>query len=278
MRCSTPYVGKFGVHGCGQCMPCRVNRQRLWYHRILLEAMCHEASAFTTLTYSSESCPVDGSVRPAALTLWFKRLRKRLSPVRFRYFAVGEYGDQSWRPHYHAVLFGLGCQSGPISSDGRSCLCFLCSAVRETWPFGHTMTALLTLERARYIAKYTIKRMTHGSDERLLGRHPEFARMSRFPGLGANAMALVASAVLKHKIDRSRVTSVRHGSKILPLGRYLNAKLDEAAGQAAPKADPMQLLRSFAFDAGRPVLSVYSEVFPRENSQALLTSRSKCVI
>ena len=43
--------------GCGQCLPCRVNKRRLWTNRIMLESMCHDDNAFVTLTYNDDNIP-----------------------------------------------------------------------------------------------------------------------------------------------------------------------------------------------------------------------------
>ena len=73
--------------------------------------MCHEASAFVTLTYSDDQLvrtlgdfPTLCPEHPQA---FLKRLRARVAPARFRFYLVGEYGDQTHRPHYHLVLFGF---------------------------------------------------------------------------------------------------------------------------------------------------------------------------
>lgn len=39
---------------CGKCIPCLINRKRLWKHRLILESYCHDKSAFVTLTYNDD--------------------------------------------------------------------------------------------------------------------------------------------------------------------------------------------------------------------------------
>lgn len=196
-------------------MMCRIDRRRVWVHRMCLEALCHPESAFVTLTYDQEHLPHAGSLIPRDLQLWLKRLRKQVGPVRF--FGVGEYGDQTWRPHYHAAVFGIG--------RGHSDL------VRETWGQGHTLVGDLTLHSASYVAGYVTKKMTGKDDERLGGRHPEFARMSLRPGIGALSIQRLAAALdgpagradIQHTGDVPGV--LRTGGKLMPLGRYLRSKL-----------------------------------------------------
>ena len=49
---------------------------------------------------------VDGDVIIEGVQLFFKRLRKQLSPNPLRFFQCGEYGEETFRPHHHVVLPG----------------------------------------------------------------------------------------------------------------------------------------------------------------------------
>lgn len=233
VRCVKPYIaaGKLAFP-CGDCPACRANRRRIWTHRMMLEAFQHERSSFVTLTYSPEYVPSDGSLQPKDLQRWLKRLRKRCSPRLIRFFAVGEYGDRSNRPHYHAAVFGLGgCEGG--RRVGGLCQCVNCSVVRETWPFGHVLVGELTIKSAQYITGYVAKKMTRPDDVRLDGRCPEFARMSLRPGIGAGVIPDVASVMMQWKLEEKCCdvpVAMRHGSSELPLGKYLRRLLRKQCG------------------------------------------------
>jgi len=216
MLCKNPYMAVSGPVSCGQCMPCRFNRRRLWTHRLMLESLTHKENCFVTLTYNNDHHPIDGSLDPRHLQLWIKRLRKRLHPTRVRYYAVGEYGDDTQRPHYHLALFGVGygCKQ----------------ALEETWEKGFVMVGDLNFKSAQYIAGYVTKKMTKKDDPRLNGRHPEFARMSNRPGIGALAMEVIASSMITKDgeilgLDDDVPEHLRHGGKKWPLGRYLKRRL-----------------------------------------------------
>lgn len=244
MLCKKPYLKGIVPYPCGQCLPCRLNRRRLWTHRLLLEQACHEESSFWTLTYDDEHLPPGGTVVPRHLQLWLKRLRKA-SGRHLRFFGVGEYGDESQRPHYHAAIFGVSRVEGPE---------FHC------WPYGHVHVGDLTLQSAQYVAGYVTKKMTNVDDPRLAGRHPEFARMSLRPGIGALAMPDVAGAL--SDVHGARLLSeagdvplaLRHGGRSLPLGRYLRRKLrdelgfETLGGQAKPMAQQKEEMQAL-YDA-----------------------------
>ncbi|WNK14753.1 MAG: replication initiator protein [Microvirus sp.] len=151
---------------CGRCAACRVNRAEDWANRLLWESAEHARSCFVTLTFSPECEPVDQSVDKVVLQRFFKRLRKYVYPVCFRYFACGEYGEHHGRPHYHAVIFGLGVE------DER--------AVAACWSFGFVSVSDFVRARARYVAGYLLKEVD--SSVSLFGRQRPFALMSK--GLG----------------------------------------------------------------------------------------------
>lgn len=258
MKCIKPFISGGAAYGCGQCMPCRFNKRRIWAHRLMLEAKCHDRKCFATLTYAEE--PKGSSVNIKHVQDWLKRLRKKLQPKKIRYFVVGEYGEVSGRPHYHAALFGLGCDTGPVI--GGTCQCRGCSDVRQTWGFGHVLLAPLEMKCAQYLCGYVTKKMTRRDDPRLLGRDPEFARMSLWPGIGADAMGAVSSEIMRYGLTEVPA-GLRHGSTVLPLGRYLKGRLRRECGLEAARpvvAKELPVVRAFAWANDRSVASVYAEV------------------
>ncbi len=186
---------------------------------MMLEAVAHHTASFVTLTYAE--MPTDGSLHPAHLKDFLKRLRANLEYAGkpgIRYYAVGEYGDISFRPHYHLALFG----------------CDEKAEVEKAWQKGIVDVGSLTMESAQYVAGYVTKKMSRFDDPRLQGKYPEFARMSLRPGIGAVSITQVADA-LRNKfgwdsiVDTGDVPNVlKHGRRNLPLGRYMRRKLREA--------------------------------------------------
>lgn len=55
----------------------------------MLEAMCHENSAFVTLTYEDGKLPEGASLNPKDAQDWLKRLRESVSPRKLRFYLVG---------------------------------------------------------------------------------------------------------------------------------------------------------------------------------------------
>ena len=94
--------------GCGKCLSCRIAKRKEWSTRLWHELSYHKDALFLTLTYSDDCLPDNESLRLRDLQLYFKRLRKVLGERRIKYFACGEYGNNTHRPHYHAIVYGLG--------------------------------------------------------------------------------------------------------------------------------------------------------------------------
>lgn len=242
MLCDNPFTRGAQVYGCGQCMPCRINRRRQWTARLILEGSLYgDRNGFFTLTYSDAHMPRGCTLEPAVVSLWIKRFRFAVAPKRFRFFLAGEYGGTDFggggkrkiHPHYHMCLFGLQ----PFEVVGTKTVA---QHAFETW--GRCEVDGFDVrgfgpETARYCVGYVAKKMTHKNDPRLRGYlHPEFSRQSNRPGIGADAMAIVArtlcgEAGMKFIEETGDVPrELRLGRQKLPLGRYLLQKLREHVG------------------------------------------------
>jgi hypothetical protein len=115
--------------------------------------------------------------------------------------------------------------------------------IAASWDYGFAYIGDLSLHSAAYIAGYVTKKMTDASDKRLLGRYPEFARMSLRPGIGAHAIETIAASLRskagKREIERlSDVPNMLlHSGSRLPLGRYLRNRLRKELGRESKQSD-----------------------------------------
>jgi len=193
------------------------------------EAQQHQTNSFITLTYSDEALaarrptweptvPYTPPSRDARLAnnqtssethaeahahadslikrdvqLFIKRLRKEQDSrgsSKIKYYLVGEYGDLTKRPHYHAAIFGEDFADDRYAwrHQGPNTL-YRSSRLERLWPHGNAEIGQLTFESAAYIARYIMKKI----NGKLADEHykrtdaqgqiyyitPEFALMSR---------------------------------------------------------------------------------------------------
>lgn len=92
---------------CGSCPFCSATRRSDWATRLQYESKLHVGSKFITLTYANPHLTWKDNVpqlNKSDLQKWFKKVRK--AGYKLRYYAVGEYGSKTFRPHYHVILFG----------------------------------------------------------------------------------------------------------------------------------------------------------------------------
>lgn len=209
MLCIQPINLGTAEVGCGRCGPCRVNRRRDWVARMLLHHAGHDGeSAFCTLTYRPEEVPraEDGSERlfPGDCRWFAQRLRRAVGHV--RYCFVGEYGERTGRPHYHALIWAnLGVR--------------LDRAIREAWSKGFVDVGEVSPASITYTVSYILKQMIEVKDG-----YPQFARFSE--GLGTTALPELRRSALP---DEDGVLQIprqfRLDGQVWPVPKYLREKL-----------------------------------------------------
>lgn len=83
-----------------------------------------------------------------------------------RYYAVGEYGERSQRPHYHILFFGIGRNESQL--------------LTEKWGKGHIRIDDMNEATINYTTKYMFKK---GKWDNYMPEKP-FSLMSRKPPIG----------------------------------------------------------------------------------------------
>lgn len=136
---------------CQKCAACKEAKRTDWAIR-LREESDGIPSLFITFTYSDQNLPLNGENNGCVLKrdvqLYMKRLRKALAPRKIKYFFVGEYGTQTYRPHYHAMMFNVNWDD--------------IYEIEKAWtnkngePYGNVVFRDFHMARAMYVAKYHI--------------------------------------------------------------------------------------------------------------------------
>lgn len=192
---------------CGNCIGCRITKTKEWQSRCVHEAAQHEISSFITLTYREEF--YRPSLEYGDFQKFIRRLRKERGSKTTRFFMSGEYGEEGDRPHFHALLFGIGFTDRTIWKTTRAGYRLYRSAeLEKLWPVGHSSIGEVTPASAAYCAGYAIKKVggdladTHylrvdkRTGEEVLVE-PEFARMSLKPGIGQGFLEKYGSDIYR---------------------------------------------------------------------------------
>lgn len=155
---------------CGKCPACKMRRASAWSFRLMYEERRSESAHFITLTYDTDFVPITKngfmSLAKRDLQLFFKRLRSAQKHSSIKYYAVGEYGGKTMRPHYHIILFNAAIQK-----------------IQCAWTEGIIHYGSVTGASIGYTLKYISKKgkiPLHRNDDRV----PEFSLMSK--NLGDN--------------------------------------------------------------------------------------------
>lgn len=218
-RCLMPFLTKNSdqkevLVPCGRCPGCLKRRASAWSFRLMEECKISSSANFITLTYDTKHIPISRNgfmdLRVRDLQLFFKRLRKAHSPElgidgkSIKYYAVGEYGGRSMRPHYHVIMFNSKLE-----------------LIQSAWQLGHVHYGNVQGASVGYTLKYITKPSKvplHKNDDRLR----EFSVMSK--GLGKNYLTPAMVAWHKRDLDNRMYLNLEDGKKC-SMPRYYKEKL-----------------------------------------------------
>ncbi|MEM3318500.1 MAG: hypothetical protein QXT80_03020 [Thermoplasmatales archaeon] len=173
------------------------------------ELRVSKTAYFVTLTYANE--PLTSFNEPTLVKKdvqnLLKRMRKQLKE-KIKYYVVGEYGEKTYRPHYHMLLFNLSMSELEAHAF-----------ILRHWKQGIVHLGAVTPKSIKYTLKYMLKSVEeyNGDGE----RQRPFALMSK--GIGKSY--LESKKVDWHKKDISRNYVINAGGYKLRLPRYYRVKI-----------------------------------------------------
>lgn len=229
---------KYQIIPCGKCIGCRLEKRRQWAVRATLEAKMHVENIFATLTYRDDALEI-WNVHPTLveehLTKFWKRLRQELirHPEKFtkdsedelRYLASGEYGDESNRPHYHALIFGLDFKDKKIDRQTGDNYLYHSDYLDSIWTHGYCTIGSVSYSSASYVAKYAMKNDSHHKEIwNEIGVEPQFCRMSRRPALGLKWLEKHHADVYPSDeliINNQKMSSIKYFDNVYAAGNEL---------------------------------------------------------
>ena len=210
---------------CGKCPNCAKRYASGWSFRLLTEEKYSDTAYFLTMTYSSDNVVYTPNGYKTLckdhLRAFWKALRKK-NTSRLKYYAVGEYGSKSHRPHYHCILFNAELDTivGPAAAHALKTGLIAMDGTTEMssphWKHGYITVGRVTEASVGYALKYMLKKVTrkkHGRDDRL----SEFSAMSK--KLGSQYLTREARAYHLADLTGRFCLKLSNGA-LAPMPRY----------------------------------------------------------
>lgn len=206
---------------CGKCIICKLRRVNDWVLRLGLEAERSRSALFVTLTYKNENLTKTqrnlSTLVKKDLQKFFKRLRKITGQKDIKYYAVGEYGSITKRPHYHAIIFNATEKH-----------------IDQAWTLNKKTIGIVhygsvNRNSIAYTAKYMDKQSFIGYSKNDF-REKQFSIMSK--GLGSNFATQQMQKYLKNTLP----LTVKRDGKKFAIPRYFIKKYLTDEEQEARKA------------------------------------------
>ena len=211
---------------CGKCFACRIRKRQEMTTRLNNELAVHgEDCCFITLTYNDDNLPTTcirsikdsekmvergvsalpvQTLLPSDVQKFLKRLRRHLEYIPkkaskrvgrdhvdkpLRYFAVGEYGGKTARPHYHIMIFGWKPSDLQFYSMRKGNVVYRSKQLEKLWTFGFSTVQPCGLGVAKYCSRYVTKKFVNDAknfEPFQDSFFPEFTLQSiRHGGIGA---------------------------------------------------------------------------------------------
>lgn len=215
---------------CGRCAFCLTNRRNQWAFRIYheMKMQCTPdwlgryvlPGYFLTLTYADWMLPRLDDGRPTLrfrhIQLFFKRIRK--AGYKCKYIAVGEYGPETQRPHYHLILW-TDCPQLKLDAFWSN---------SDNKLRGHIHYGTLTMASAMYCLKYIIQPKVREEDsygpDGTIRQAREDTRAQYSRGIGISYMNTQVYEWHTQDEDEPIGYSFIEGKKV-PLPRYYRSKI-----------------------------------------------------
>lgn len=207
--------GRTDTVPCGKCPVCAKRRISGWSFRLLQQERISDSTLFITLTYDYKNMPITKrgfkTLKKTDVQDFIKRLRYAQSGSEesgIKYYAAGEYGNKTDRPHYHIIIFNAKIE-----------------LIQDAWNKGYVhygggigaVNAATIGYTLKYINKVG-KVPKHKNDD----RQKEFSLMSK--GLGLNY--LTPQMIKYHKADLlNRICIEYDGNKKAAMPRYYKTKI-----------------------------------------------------
>lgn len=224
--------------GCGTCINCKKSKYIDWAIRADWENYMQDKGILLTLTYDSAHL-VTGALRkmhpddalgvlvPDHIVDFRKKVRtevtRKISPdLKIKFFGCGEYGGETWRPHYHVIIWGIDFTD--ISLDRFT----------ELWGRGFVHDGsdsegrmrTITDKAIKYVVGYTRKKITVGSEG-----YQEYTANNRPKPFPIYPKGLGKEYILDHAHDLVVTGTTAYNGVQMKIPRYAEKLIYKSEGE-----------------------------------------------
>lgn len=152
---------------CRKCETCKIFKRYDWLKRIDIEREKWKYLFFITLTFDNEHINKNEFVS-RELSSWFKKQKKAENlPKDLAYIAAAEFGEKTFRKHYHILLMSnefIFYDLEPFKNSARNNIIYTSSFLNAIWEKGSINSVQIVESNAcfKYMLKYTTKLKNKG--------------------------------------------------------------------------------------------------------------------
>lgn len=284
---------------CGKCTECRLQHSRDKANQMVMEKLQYPEDLvwFITLTYADEYIPFHKTVNVETGEIFegislkkedaqnfIKKLRRyyeyHYNVKNIRYVIVGEYGSNTHRPHYHAIIYGLPLDQTKLklykhNELGQSIWSH--EELEKIWGKGFVSVGRVTWESCAYVARYAMKKQ-YGENKWYYGATgaiPEFVNQSLKPAIGRGYLEDHIEDILR--TDTIPIANKKTAALVPPpksYDRYMEQKYPELFEENKRK-------RKKKAEIAQQIRNQYTDLSPqqqREMKAQKIEERAKALI
>lgn len=183
-------IGEYKYHRCGYCIACRKKRSLQFALRADHEGKYYEDKIMLNLSYDDDHIhppkmyPFSGNLYYKDVSNFWKSLRSYGLDI--KYLVAGEYGENTFRPHYHCLVYGLNVDSDIFYQKtwNEKKKAYICKC--KFWPHGDVVVGPVRQGGSFYVTKYATKEDTQVNlrkEMKKKGQNKPFIHVSQGLGL-----------------------------------------------------------------------------------------------
>lgn len=216
---------------CGKCIGCKLDYARRWADRLLMELDTYKGKAiFITLTYAEPpTVEYEGqkyfTLEHKDFQDFMKRLRSYFPRIKMKFFMCGEYGSplKTFRPHYHAIIYGLTVDDFPnrrkVDENELHQISYSDKILEDRWKHGLISFSEVTYATMSYVSRYSAKKVFGNNQKPCPMSKDSYVMMSRKSGIAKDFLKTHDFHGGKYSLcDGKKIIDVywpKYGNKIL---------------------------------------------------------------